>query len=888
MIHSFSLTKRHFILALCILIYMLFSLYQLFSSAQVDRIEDIACVPLTSVFDEMIEYPLIMDHMSESCTLVEISVDTRHREGNVYKCAEQARSWDCILGDPRIDENDNWIPDTQELMDEITILVQAIINGIARDPDTQIIPDEWEDPNDQGNLDDIIDTLEDYIEKKEEKESDKWDNNDLLGDKDKDAIQEILKKLKEKEEEEKRRREDILNNLFDEKKDLEEREKEEREKEETEFDTQSVEEEKDTVMDEIYEDPRIKDRIVDGTIYLYSDEPEVLEKALESLKEEYDTTIENTLELFPETKLTPDIVVDFNIDELSYLDVLDFLNEQEEFLEFDSATATETILEMSPKIKFGTDPETVNIDTANQMLDFLTNKDVFDETSTYEEIADYLEQQIQISEEIPEILLNDFSAFLESTEDIPPSLMEEVAVFLQEQWLDVENMTKEEIIEYLTELIALKQWGWWSRNFVDSLRLYGNSRLDTSAPFQEISPVSDNTVVMPSMEERIERATGNLKVKKQEHLEVIGFEKIEKCVERWLPVKVAIVDNGFDLVHEDLENEIVEMYDIADHDEDAQVPVYIKAWNHGTKEAGLVGATANDVWVQWVAPSSELIVIKSTKDTENGRDITHGIEAVAKAYDMWAEIINLSRWWFGNVPMLERITKKIANKWATIVAAAWNYNKEEEFYPAAYDWVIGVAAIGLDGSRASFSNYGDRVDISAPGEQIMTTDLNNTYNAFNGTSEAAPIVAGTIATAHSIWLSRLDVRKYVSDSAEQGMWLGSLDLDFFCDPEVVPEEFQKSRNALERTTDYISDATSDFVDSLSTRTTTFETESFMWKLATSVLGGKKNEIKDGWVISTQVEIQSWKIVLIILLLIWSIIMGMRYAYHRMPNTKNIV
>gem|GEM_PF-3093506 len=43
--------------------------------------------------------------------------------------------------------------------------------------------------------------------------------------------------------------------------------------------------------------------------------------------------------------------------------------------------------------------------------------------------------------------------------------------------------------------------------------------------------------------------------------------------------------------------------------------------------------------------------------------------------------------------MLERVTKKVASKGVVLVAAAGNYNKSAPFYPAAYDWVIGVAAI---------------------------------------------------------------------------------------------------------------------------------------------------------------------------------------------------
>jgi len=48
-----------------------------------------------------------------------------------------------------------------------------------------------------------------------------------------------------------------------------------------------------------------------------------------------------------------------------------------------------------------------------------------------------------------------------------------------------------------------------------------------------------------------------------------------------------------------------------------------------------------------------------------------------------------------------------------------------------------------------FSNYGDRVDVAAPGVDMLTTDLDNTYKKYSGTSEATPVVASAIALALS-------------------------------------------------------------------------------------------------------------------------------------------
>ena len=269
----------------------------------------------------------------------------------------------------------------------------------------------------------------------------------------------------------------------------------------------------------------------------------------------------------------------------------------------------------------------------------------------------------------------------------------------------------------------------------------------------------------------------------QRYLDHINHTELATCLPAWRSVKIAVVDNGFDLEHPDIKAQIIDAYDEADKDENAQVPNYKKERNHGTKEAGIIWATHNDFWISWVFPDSDLILIKSTKDTANGRDVTDGIQAIAKAYEMGAEVINLSRWGYTNVPLLERITKKVASEWVKIIAAAWNYNKSAPFYPAAYDRVIWVWAIDKENQKASFSNYGPWVDISAPWVDMMTTDLDNSYNPYNGTSEASPVVAWSLALAMSHGLTWNDLLNNVDDF---GTWVDNLgiwviDLWFMCE-----------------------------------------------------------------------------------------------------------
>merc|ERR1719482_857822 len=73
-----------------------------------------------------------------------------------------------------------------------------------------------------------------------------------------------------------------------------------------------------------------------------------------------------------------------------------------------------------------------------------------------------------------------------------------------------------------------------------------------------------------------------------------------------------------------------------------------------------------------------------------------------------------------------------------VVFAAGNSNSEADYYPAYYDGTVAVAAVQDSGVRASFSNYGDWIEISAPGVSVYSTMLGTSYGYASGTSMACP------------------------------------------------------------------------------------------------------------------------------------------------------
>ncbi len=124
------------------------------------------------------------------------------------------------------------------------------------------------------------------------------------------------------------------------------------------------------------------------------------------------------------------------------------------------------------------------------------------------------------------------------------------------------------------------------------------------------------------------------------------------------------------------------------------------------------------------------------------------LEAIAYAKANHISVLNVSFGGTGNPvgnPVCEAITDAKDAGIITVVSAG-NANREASTtIPAACPDAITVGALDENDAKASFSNYGDMVDIYAPGTDMYTTALNNGYTTQNGTSFSAPLVTGLVA-----------------------------------------------------------------------------------------------------------------------------------------------
>ncbi|HEY7588394.1 MAG TPA: S8 family serine peptidase [Thermoplasmata archaeon] len=218
---------------------------------------------------------------------------------------------------------------------------------------------------------------------------------------------------------------------------------------------------------------------------------------------------------------------------------------------------------------------------------------------------------------------------------------------------------------------------------------------------------------------------------------------------------VAVVDTGVGYTDNDLAGNMWTNTDgshgwdvIGDSNNpmDRDSPTY-----HGTGVAGVIGAvTDNGVDIAGVA-QARIMALRALDSS--GQGSSHNVSvAIRWAADHNAKIINLSlgtNQTFGVPTDISLAVNYAWNRGALILAAAGNSGTATLDYPAALPNVVSVAAVGPTGTRASFSNYGQGLSLSAPGVNIRTLDPDPSAtlptHALTGTSLATPFVAGVAA-----------------------------------------------------------------------------------------------------------------------------------------------
>lgn len=228
-------------------------------------------------------------------------------------------------------------------------------------------------------------------------------------------------------------------------------------------------------------------------------------------------------------------------------------------------------------------------------------------------------------------------------------------------------------------------------------------------------------------------------------------------------VIIGMVDTGIDLDHPDLDEKIISGYDFVNEDSEP-----MDDNGHGTHCAGIAAAESNNSQgITGVAWRSKLMPVK-VLDFDGAGTYSDVAEGIIYAADNGAKVINLSLGAYSYSQTLQDAVDYAYQKGCVIVAAAGNDNTNEPLYPAACNNIIGVAATDQNDERWTSSNYGDYIDVSAPGVNIYSTSLNNIYSSANGTSASAPFVSGLAALllSQNSTLANYEVENRIRQSAD--------------------------------------------------------------------------------------------------------------------------
>jgi thermitase len=232
-------------------------------------------------------------------------------------------------------------------------------------------------------------------------------------------------------------------------------------------------------------------------------------------------------------------------------------------------------------------------------------------------------------------------------------------------------------------------------------------------------------------------------------------------------IKIAVLDTGVNLDHQELKGKIIKGADFVDlagldtrdfigditgYDDNPE-DEYV---GHGTHVSGVIAARGLQM-DEGVSPGCSLMAVRVLATMKNGsRLVGAGIvdninTGIKWAVDNGADIINMSlgiKHTGGGLPH-EDVIRYALSKNVAVVAASGNDGTNERYYPGALPGVVAVGAVDNSGSVTYFTSFGANIMVVAPGSNIYSSFAHNTYAFASGTSQASPFVAGSVGLMKS-------------------------------------------------------------------------------------------------------------------------------------------
>lgn len=242
-------------------------------------------------------------------------------------------------------------------------------------------------------------------------------------------------------------------------------------------------------------------------------------------------------------------------------------------------------------------------------------------------------------------------------------------------------------------------------------------------------------------------------------------------ITRGTSLVIAVIDTGLDLQHPDFGGKLwVNRLEIPNNEKDDDNNGYVDdyyGWNfyndnnnvddyhgHGTGISSIIAANTNNgrgvAGINW---NARIMTLKALNNAGGG-DFDDVSRAIHYAVDNGASVINMS---FGSdidTAILSNAVNYAINRGVPMIAAVGNKGDNYILYPAAYPQVIAVSSVDKNDQHSDFSNTGNNIDLSAPGDEIVMAGLVDgpvgPYVVGNGTSFAA----AQVTAAASLVLGR--------------------------------------------------------------------------------------------------------------------------------------
>jgi len=205
-------------------------------------------------------------------------------------------------------------------------------------------------------------------------------------------------------------------------------------------------------------------------------------------------------------------------------------------------------------------------------------------------------------------------------------------------------------------------------------------------------------------------------------------------------ILVAVVDTGVDYNHPDLAANYVSLgYDWTNNDSDP-----MDDEGHGTHCAGIIAAAINDS--MGIAGVAQVQIMAEKGLNQYGIGWSDDLaSAICHAVDQGAKVISCSWGSYEDSKLIHDAVRYAYDSGVLVVASAGNDAWDLKNYPAAYEEIVAVTATDRSDERAGFANYGDWVELSAPGSYIFSTLPDSAYAYMSGTSMSTPFAAGVAA-----------------------------------------------------------------------------------------------------------------------------------------------